>query len=230
MILAELDIRHSRPVAPTRRVALGEMWLPTDPPPGFGGLLLGAVLAQHLGSLDADDRVELRHVIDDCETQRRISQPRLRHRYQDDIVGLDHSTHQLVAVGRAMALESQVRGSDHQQALGAVYAAARLPPHAQPAVFAQLRRALRWLGRDQQDMLRYLSSETTLDGWLDISDHAWARELFGFDDVGDLDRDAVLTRFRELIRVAHPDSGGTTAGASLRVTDLARAKRILLIN
>ena len=36
MLLAELEIRHSRAVVPTRRVALGLHWLPVDPPPGPG--------------------------------------------------------------------------------------------------------------------------------------------------------------------------------------------------
>ena len=44
MLLAELEVWHSRPTTPTRRVALGHLVLPTDPAPGFGGLLLGAVI------------------------------------------------------------------------------------------------------------------------------------------------------------------------------------------
>ena len=44
MILAELEVRHSRAIAPTRRVALGELYLPVDPAPGFGGLLLAGIV------------------------------------------------------------------------------------------------------------------------------------------------------------------------------------------
>ena len=44
MLLAELEIWHSRPITPTRRVALGHLVLPADPAPGFGGVLLGAVV------------------------------------------------------------------------------------------------------------------------------------------------------------------------------------------
>ena len=40
MLLAELEVWHSRPVTPTRRVSLGHLVLPVDPTPGFGGLLL----------------------------------------------------------------------------------------------------------------------------------------------------------------------------------------------
>ena len=54
VLLAELEIFHSRPAQPTRRVALGHMVLPVDPAPGFGGLLLGAVVAQHLSGVDED--------------------------------------------------------------------------------------------------------------------------------------------------------------------------------
>jgi hypothetical protein len=48
MLLAEIEVWHTRPAVPTRRVALGHLVLPVDPAPGFGGLLLGAVVAAHL--------------------------------------------------------------------------------------------------------------------------------------------------------------------------------------
>ena len=51
MLLAELEVWHSRPVTPTRRVSLGHLVLPVDPTPGFGGLLLGAVTRGRLATL-----------------------------------------------------------------------------------------------------------------------------------------------------------------------------------
>ena len=45
MLLAELEVWHTRPAVPTRRIALGHMVLPVDPAPGFGGLLLGSIVA-----------------------------------------------------------------------------------------------------------------------------------------------------------------------------------------
>ncbi|MEJ7561563.1 MAG: hypothetical protein WKF45_03455, partial [Ilumatobacteraceae bacterium] len=54
MLLAELEVWHTRPTAPTRRVALGNLVLPADPPPGFGGLLLGAVVAAHVRDVHED--------------------------------------------------------------------------------------------------------------------------------------------------------------------------------
>lgn len=56
MLLAELEIWHSRPIAPTRRVALGDRVLPVEPAPGFGGLLLGGIVAAHIEALDDDLR------------------------------------------------------------------------------------------------------------------------------------------------------------------------------
>ncbi len=56
MLLAELEVFHTRPAVPTRRVALGHLVLPVDPAPGFGGLLLGAVVANHIGGVPADLR------------------------------------------------------------------------------------------------------------------------------------------------------------------------------
>ena len=55
--LAELQIFHSRPFAPTRRIALGQSSLPVDPAPGPGGILLGAVVAGVEGGpeLEVDD-------------------------------------------------------------------------------------------------------------------------------------------------------------------------------
>ena len=51
MILAELLVRHTRRHMPTRRVALGEAYLPTSGP-AYGAVLLGAVVAEHLPDLD----------------------------------------------------------------------------------------------------------------------------------------------------------------------------------
>src|SRR5690606_9268504 len=54
VILAELEVFHSRAIAPTRRVALGGRDLPVTPAPGFGGILLGGVVAAYVPGLDPD--------------------------------------------------------------------------------------------------------------------------------------------------------------------------------
>ena len=71
MLLAELEIRHSRAAVPTRRVALGQRWLPAEPPPGPGGILLGGLVAAHVDAIDDDLLVELLGLIDDLESDRR---------------------------------------------------------------------------------------------------------------------------------------------------------------
>ena len=57
MLLAELEIYHTRPAVPTRRVSLGNLILPTDPAPGFGGLLLGDVTPKQPGAAAAPSGV-----------------------------------------------------------------------------------------------------------------------------------------------------------------------------
>ena len=51
MLLAELNIRHTRRHMPTRRVAVDDGYLPTNGA-AFGGVLIGAVVAEHVGGLD----------------------------------------------------------------------------------------------------------------------------------------------------------------------------------
>jgi hypothetical protein len=55
VILAELNIRHTRRHQPTRRVALGDNYLPTSGP-AYGAVLLGAVVSENLGGLDDEQR------------------------------------------------------------------------------------------------------------------------------------------------------------------------------
>ena len=65
MLLAEVEIYHSRPIAPTRRVALGTLNLPCDPAPGVGGVLLGAIAARFTPDIDPDMVPDLVSLIED---------------------------------------------------------------------------------------------------------------------------------------------------------------------
>src|SRR4051794_14806982 len=138
MLLAELEIWHSRPIVPTRRVALGRRVLPMDPAPGFGGLLLGAVVAAHMGDLDPDFVPELSNLLDDLQAGRRIPQPRLRHRFQVDHKGLAKSTHRLIGQGDELDFVFETEGSPASQILGAAYAAGRLDREHRDAVMEVL--------------------------------------------------------------------------------------------
>ncbi|HLK42701.1 MAG TPA: J domain-containing protein [Thermoleophilia bacterium] len=230
MLLAELEIRHSRAVAPTRRVALGELWLPADPAPGFGGLLLAGIVAAMSPGLDEDLRDDLDILIDDLERGRRIAQPRLRHRFQTDVVGLERSRHQLTGEGEALDLQLDDHASPLPQVLGAVYAAGKLSYRARPAVFRLLRRATRWRGDNDAHLVSYLTGdEAATRPWRDaVLDEGWALDILGFKMGSEPSRSDILRRFRKLIRDAHPDHGAAMEGAGVRVTELSAAKRILL--
>jgi hypothetical protein len=230
VLLAELEIRHTRLVAPTRRVALGDLWLPTDPPPGFGGILLAAIVAAGVNRLDDDLRDELDVLIDDLERGARIPQPRLRHRFQTDVVGLDRSHHRLVGSGEAMALELDDHGAVLPQVLGAVYAAAKLSYRSRAEVFRLLRRGTRWHAANDDRLIGYLTGdEAAYRPWPAAGrDESWALKVLGYAARSEPSRSDIVTTFRRLIRDAHPDHGGDADGAGQRITDLTLAKRILL--
>ena len=229
MILAEIEIRHSRAIAPTRRVALGELYLPTDPPPGFGGLLLAGIVGSLASTLDDDVRDELDRLLWDLEHRNRVAQPRLRHRFQTDVVGLDRSRHRLVGVGEAIDLELDDHGAPLPQVLGAVYAAAKLSLTVRGSVFRLLRRATRWEGEPGERLIRYLTGdEAAMRSWQDLGDESWALEVLGFAPDSEPPRGEILARFRSLVRDAHPDHGAESDGAGTRIHQLTEAKRVLL--
>ncbi|MBA2752725.1 MAG: hypothetical protein H0U41_10925 [Actinobacteria bacterium] len=228
MILAELEVRHSRAIAPTRRVALGDLYLPTAPEPGYGPLLLAAVLAAQVSALDDELRDELDRLLWDLELGERIAQPRLRHRYQTDVVGLTRSHHRLVRVGRAVVLELDDQGP-LPQVLGALYAVTTLDPDHRPGAFRLLRRATRWEGAADERLLRYLAREDTVFRSLAAAgDERWARRVLGFGAETEPLRSEIVGRFRRLVRDAHPDQGGIPGEAGAKIQELSDAKRILL--
>lgn len=140
MILAELEAFYSRPVAPTRRVALGEVLLPTDPAPGFGGILLGGIIARFAPSLDSDLHDDFVALIGELSRRPRVSQPRLRYRLQSDRVGLQRCRHRLEGDGEHLSFRFDADvGKPAQHVLCALYAAASIDdPTARFAVMATL--------------------------------------------------------------------------------------------
>src|SRR5438067_1058090 len=229
MLLAELEVRHSRAVAPTRRVALGEHWLPTDPAPGFGGILLAGVVAAHVNLVDDETFGDLLALVTDLEHGRRIAQPRLRHRFQTDVVGLDRSRHKLMGDGELLWFELDEHGAPVPQLLGAVYAAAQMPKTARPAVFRVIRRAVRWRGPLGPTFIAYLSSDEAARAWRGFPlDERWALQILGFAPEVLLSRDGIQRRLRDLVRRVHPDTGAEADGAGQRILELTEARRVLL--
>jgi len=228
MLLAELEVWHSRPYAPTRRLALGHLVLPADPPPGFGGLLLGAVVAAHVHGVDDEFEPDLHRLILQIERSERVLQPRMRHRFQVDRHGLARSTHRLVGEGEDLGFEFQTHGSPLQQVLGAIYAAERLAIEVRHDVSAALLKGLRWRGPIGPQLISHLvGSRASFSALVDPT--AWAYEILGFPQgTTKVSKGDVMSRFRDRLREVHPDHGGEQVGASKAIGDLSEARRILL--
>jgi hypothetical protein len=229
VLLAEIEVRHSRAIAPTRRVALGEVFLPTEPAPGFGGLLLAGIVAAGASCLDDDVRDGVDSLLWDLEHGRHVAQPRLFHRFQSDVHGLDRSRHRLTGGGEDMALEIDGHGAVLPQVLASLYAAAHLDRAARPAVFRLLRRATRWEGAADTRLLHYLTSdEAALRRWAAPGDEGWALRVLRFPLGAEPSRSEILKRFRALVREHHPDHGAVSDGAGQRMHELTEARKILL--
>ncbi len=236
MILAELEVFHSRPIAPTRRVALGHLNLPVSPGPGFGGLLLGGIVAGHIGDLDPDLFDDLHRLTLQLEEGMRVSQPRLRHRFQQDRIGLTRSVHRLVGEGEDLAFELEEQGAPAPHILAAVYAAGQMPLTARTRVMDTIRKAMRWAGPLDHAFVAQLSGLDASRPWSTAAFRdpvRWALGVLGLGDVEALavpGRNDIQRQFRDLLRVAHPDNGGDTDAAAQRIAELTEARRILLVS
>jgi hypothetical protein len=231
MILAELEVFHSRPIAPTRRVALGRRELPVSPTPGFGGILLAGIVAAHMPGLDPELFDDLNRLTVQLERGRRIPQPRLRHRLQVDRIGLQRSVHRLRGVGEELAFEVEDRGSPAQHILAAVYAAGEVPFGPRTGVMEAIRKAMRWCGSIDGTLVAHLSGLATYHEWSAEAYRdpiGWAIGVLALGGDRRPARRAVQKQFRELVRLAHPDHGGDRADAARRLAELAEARRILL--
>jgi hypothetical protein len=232
VILAELEVCHSRPIAPTRRVALGERNLPTDPPPGFGGILLAGIVATFASSLDDELYNELNGLIRQVDRGQRIAQPRLRHRFQQDRVGLTRLRHRLHGEGEELHFEIDAgSATPAQHVLAAVYAAGELRPSLRSPVIDAVRLAMQWRAPLGPNFVARIAGHGATTAWSPaaIADPlGWARLTLGFTTEHVPSRDAVQRRFRDLLRAAHPDHGGEAAGAADRIAELTEARRILL--
>ena len=228
MLLAELEVFHTRPAVPTRRVALGHMVLPVDPAPGFGGLLLGAVVANHIGGVADELHGDVARLIMEIERGDRVVQPRLRHRFQVDRHGLSHSHHRMIGEDDDIEFDFGTTGSDLAQVLGAVYAIERLESTSRRVIAPVLLKATRWRGPIGPALIAHLAGaqSATLSALADPK--AWAMETLGFP-VGTAtpSKREVTRQYRDRMRDVHPDHGGAAVDASKAILDLNEARRIL---
>jgi hypothetical protein len=231
MLLAAVETHLSRPIAPTRRVALGRLELPCDPAPGFGGILLGAIVARFGAHVDPDLHDELGKLMADVERGRRIPQPRLRHRLQEDRIGLQTSTHRLTGVGEELRFEfDEERGTAAQHVLCAVYAAGTVPWSVRSTVMDALRKGMSWTGGSDAALVGFLSGRSGPVGVGAIGDPvSWALQMLDLRSAASVpSRREVQRAFRDRLRSAHPDHGAADDGAAQRIAELSEARRILL--
>jgi len=235
VILAELNVWHSRPAVPTRRVALGEDHLKFDPAPGAGGLLLAAVVGVHAQEFGDDENNDLSDLLNLVEIGARIPQPRLRHRLQEDRIGLTRSTHRLVGLSDGR-IELELAPSDRPEphVLAALYRIRQQPTQARRSLLTLLRSARRWRGNDHNDLLRFVSGKSPATHWgngIGTDSVTWALEVLGFSGLSTdelPDSRQVRRTFRRLLRSAHPDHGGIAEDAGHRIEVLTAARNILL--
>lgn len=252
MILAELNIRHTRRHQPTRRVALGDHYLPTSGP-AYGAVLLGAIVSENLDGLDEEQRELLPRLLADAEHGLTVPRIALRHRLQTDTHGLDRSRHRIVADGGPLTLELDTHGWPTPQVLGAVMVAAQLAATARRPALRAIGNAVARPGMPPEglEVRRLLEGvpglrpyapgaaarpnggngedDRDLAAWRGVpAERRWAMEVLGVRAGARVDREEVQRRFRRLLRLAHPDHGAADAGAAERIAELSEARELLL--
>jgi hypothetical protein len=258
VLLAELNIRHTRRHMPTRRVAVDHGYLPTSGA-AFGGVLIGAVIAECVPDLDEEQADALGRLVD-VARRGTLTVPRiaLRYRLQRDTHGLDLSRHRITsaAVERGSVrpvLELDLHGRPAPQVIGALMAGSQLPASGRSVVFRFVDAALARPGvlpeglevRRRYEGLPGMrppgpGTTTRIDGSFDAgalgsddwagvpSERRWAMEVLGLHAGHAIERNDVQQRFRRLVRLAHPDHGADSSGAAERMAELAEARELLL--
>ena len=144
-------------------------------------------------------------------------------------------------------LELDRHGPPAPQVIGALMAAAALPPSGRRVAFRfvdaavarpgflpeglEVRRMFEGLPglRPFPPGARAPVSATAADEWRGVpSERRWAMEVLGLRSGMLVERDDVQKRFRRLVRLAHPDHGAGSAGAAERIAELADARELLL--
>jgi len=245
VLLAELNVRHTRRHMPTRRVALGDgSYLPTSGL-AYGAVLIGAVLAEHLDELDEEQRELLPRLVRDARDGLTVPRISLRYRLQTDTHGLDRSRHRILAENGRLVLELDRHGRAAPQVIGAVMAAAALPWSGRSVAFRAiddvLRRPTLPEGLDVRRLYQGVpglapfapgSAPAAVNGdpWRGVpAERRWAMEVLGLRAGMIVERHDVQARFRRLVRLAHPDHGAASEGAAERLAELAEARELLLV-
>jgi len=264
VLVAELAIRHTRRNMPTRRVALGSMYLPMSGP-APGAVLLRALAGQCAAGLDDDQRVALPALLREAADGLSVPRIALRHRLQTDVHGLDRSRHRLVSEAGHLVAEIDVHGRSVPQLVGAVMAAAALRREHRGRALAAIGLGVRYPGSEPAGVeVRFIDPDAWTVPLVDAGrgatgagpdgrsgpggpapwdrtatwgapawegtapERRWAMEVLGFSAGAPPSRTEVQSRFRSLVREAHPDHGGSRGPAAVRLAELADARAVLL--
>jgi hypothetical protein len=209
-------------------------------------VLLGAVVAECVPELDTERAELLPQLLEDARDGLSVPRIALRYRLQTDVHGLDRSRHRIVSESGRLVLELDRHGRPDPQVIGAVMAAASLPPSARSVALGAVRDAVRRPGTPPAGLaIRRLllgipgpPPGPVLGGgvrgpeagprWVGVpADQRWAMEVLGLRAGTVLDRSDVQARFRRLVRLAHPDHGAAGRGAAERLSELSEARTVL---
>jgi hypothetical protein len=244
MLLAEINVRHTRRHMPTRRVALGDRVLPTGHP-GYGSILLACVAATTVAGLDEEQAEAFLPFLREARNGLSVPRRALRFRLQVDTEGLAYSRHRLLGEGQGLVAELDVHGHHPvPQLLGVVMGAAAMATYPRQLALRAIEIAIERPGVLPEGIIpRWITHVQVTPGpapaapgrgragdvwWGVPAERRWAMEVLGFSPDASLEREDILRRFRRLIRLAHPDHGAAHGGAAERIVELGEARRVLL--
>lgn len=235
---AQLEIFHSRPVVPTRRICLGSQIMDKhsisdQSDLSLGGLLLACVAGRHASSIHPDLWEDVELLINNTARNRRTPQPFMRFRLQTDRIGLTKTTHTIAQLkdGTFKLNLANARGSSVQQFLGALYVAGTLENKARVSCMSAIRKAISWWGSDMDRLIEYLLDSRSVMSQESSLSISKALEVLGIDPdklVENPTGSEIQRHFRQKLWSIHPDRGGDPAIASQLIPELAEARRILL--
>ena len=230
--VAMIEGYYSRPMAPTRRLSLGAHHLPTGSDAVLSRILLGGVVAEAAARVDEDTAEQFGSLLASLAAGERIAQPTLRHRLQQDKVGLQRCRHRLVQDGDELRYRLRPeRGTPSQHLLCAAYAAAGQPPAERAALFAALAKGSAWTGDIDDRLIAHLADRRVVGAAVAADPVSWALGVLDLGQRGLDDRhpdDEIRAAFRAGLRAAHPDHGAAEVNAAARIAELREARDILL--
>jgi hypothetical protein len=195
--------------------------------------LLAGVVAAHLPLVDEVLADRFGELVRGLSKGMRTPPRALRYRIQTDLVGLDRSEHGLMLEGEMPILEIDLHGPPLPQVVGTLAALNGLRGQRRRIALRLVRmsRSIEWTsGREVAARLLAGADPEVLSVRRDQVGEREERALatLGFGVWERPTRAQVTAAFRRLVRGVHPDHGAESAGAGVRVAELAAARQLLL--